>query len=225
MTHLSVIGATIFRMDRLMGDQSNAALDTMPPQCVSFASLRSQRAMLHALLISVFSANMLVAAPTPVLGMALHAAVVAATPYPPIGLADSIVVEKKAHLLTLFRDGKPMRTYLVALGGNPRGDKVSAGDRRTPEGVFFIDSRQPNSKYHLALHISYPDAVHRARSIAAGVAPGGDIMIHGLPNGFGAAGATHRVNDWTNGCVALTDEEIDQIWSAVPIGTPVQIKP
>jgi murein L,D-transpeptidase YafK len=181
--------------------------------------------MLHALLISVFSANMIVAAPTPLAGMAPHAVVTSLTPLPPIGLADSIVVEKKAHMLTLFRDGKPMRTYLVALGGNPRGDKLSAGDRRTPEGIFYIDSRQPNSRYHLALHISYPDAAHRARSLAAGMAPGGDIMIHGLPNGPGAAGATHRVNDWTNGCVALTDEEIEQIWSAVPIGTPVQIKP
>ena len=181
--------------------------------------------MLHALLVSVISANMLVAAPTPLNGMAPHAVVAAATPLPPIGLADSIVVEKQAHLLTLFRDGKPMRTYLVALGGNPRGDKLSAGDRRTPEGLFFIDFRQPNSRFHLALHISYPDASHRARSLAAGVAPGGDIMIHGLPNGFGEAGATHRINDWTNGCVALTDEEIEQIWSSVPIGTPVQIKP
>jgi murein L,D-transpeptidase YafK len=181
--------------------------------------------MLHALLVSVFSANMIVAAPTPLAGMASHSVVASATPLPPIGLADSIVVEKKAHMLTLFRDGKPMRTYLVALGGNPRGDKLSAGDRRTPEGLFYIDSRQPNSKYHLALHISYPDATHRARSLAAGMEPGGDIMIHGLPNGLGAAGATHRVNDWTNGCVALTDEEIEQIWSAVPIGTPVQIKP
>ena len=182
--------------------------------------------MLHALLVSVFSANMIVAAPAPLSGLAPHVALTAAAAAsPPIGLADSIVVEKKAHMLTLFRDGKPMRTYLVALGGNPRGDKVSAGDRRTPEGVFYIDARQPNSKYHLALHISYPDAAHRARSFAAGVAPGGDIMIHGLPNGLGAAGATHRVNDWTNGCVALTDEEIEQIWSSVPIGTPVQIKP
>src|SRR3954470_12108721 len=208
-----------------MGDQTEAALDTTPPSWVRLASHRRPRAMLHALLVSVFSANMLVAAPTPLAGMSPHAVVASATPLPPIRLADSIVVEKKAHMLTLFRDGKPMRTYLVALGGNPRGDKLSAGDRRTPEGLFYIDSRQPNSKYHLALHISYPDAAHRARSLAAGLEPGGDIMIHGLPNGFGAAGASHRVNDWTNGCVALTDEEIEQIWSSVPIGTPVQIKP
>ena len=218
--------ATFLETDRQMTDQTDTALGKVPTSCVRLASHRRPRAMLHALLVSVFSANMIVAAPAPLSGMAPHASVAAsAAALPPIGLADSIVVEKKAHMLTLFRDGKPLHTYLVALGGNPRGDKVSAGDRRTPEGLFYIDSRQPNSKYHLALHISYPDAAHRARSFAAGVAPGGDIMIHGLPNGLGAAGATHRINDWTNGCVALTDEEIEQIWSSVPIGTPVQIKP
>jgi murein L,D-transpeptidase YafK len=178
--------------------------------------------MLHVLLVSVLSANMLVATPTPALGAVRTSTSVA---MPPLGLADSIVVEKKAHTLTLFRDGKPMRTYLVALGSKPVGDKLRAGDNHTPEGVFYIDSRQPNSKYHLALHISYPEAIHRARSQAVGAEPGGDIMIHGLPNGLGAAGASHRLNDWTNGCVALTDEEIEQIWSVVPIGTPVEIKP
>lgn len=178
--------------------------------------------MLHVLLVSVLSANMLAAAPTPAFGLLRASTSVV---MPPMGLADSIVVEKKAHTLTLFRDGKPMRTYLVALGTRPVGDKLRAGDNHTPEGIFYIDARQPNSKYHLALHISYPDAVHRARSQAAGAEPGGDIMIHGLPNGLGAAGASHRINDWTNGCVALTDEEIEQIWSVVPIGTPVEIKP
>ena len=178
--------------------------------------------MLHAVLVSVFSANVLVAAPAPV-----HAASFLTTPLaaPPLALVDSIVVEKAAHRMTLFRDGKATRTYLVALGTKPVGDKVRAGDNRTPEGIFYIDARQPNSKYHLALHISYPDASHRARSQAIGAEPGGDIMIHGLPNGLGAAGASHRLNDWTNGCVALTDEEIEEIWSVVPIGTPVEIKP
>jgi murein L,D-transpeptidase YafK len=178
--------------------------------------------MFHALLVSVLSANMLVASPSPALGLARASMML--TP-PPLGLVDSIVVEKKAHTLTLFRDGKPVHTYLVALGSKPLGDKLRAGDNRTPEGIFYIDARQPNSKYHLALHISYPDAAHRARSQAAGAEPGGDIMIHGLPNGLGRAGASHRINDWTNGCVALTDEEIEQIWSVVPIGTPVEIKP
>ncbi|MEO7770921.1 MAG: L,D-transpeptidase family protein [Gemmatimonadaceae bacterium] len=166
---------------------------------------------------------MIATAPAPVRAASLETAIVA--PGGPLRLVDSIVVEKKARTLILYADGKPMRTYLVALGGNPVGDKLRVGDNRTPEGVFYIDARQPNSKYHLALHISYPDDVHRARSAAIGADPGGDIMIHGLPNGLGAAGATHRLNNWTNGCVALTDQEIEQIWSVVPIGTPVEIKP
>lgn len=143
----------------------------------------------------------------------------------PVGLADSIVVEKKARRMTLFHMGRPIRSYLVALGGNPVGDKLAAGDRRTPEGMFSIEARNPNSDYHLSLKISYPDAAHRQRSEALGVDPGGNIMIHGLPNGRGSVGAYHRTADWTNGCVALTDEEIEEIWSAVPIGTPVHIKP
>jgi murein L,D-transpeptidase YafK len=179
--------------------------------------------MLHALLVSFLSANMIAAAPTALHGAALDATSVVAGG--PLRLVDSIVVEKKARTLTLYADGKPMRTYLVALGAKPVGDKVRAGDNKTPEGLFYIDARQPNSKYHLALHISYPDAPRRAKAEALGVDPGGDIMIHGLPNGLGAAGAAHRKNDWTNGCVALTDEEIEQIWSVVPIGTPVEIKP
>ena len=178
--------------------------------------------MIHALVVSVFSAALVSASPAPVVAAPVVAAM---APASPLGLAESMVVEKQAHRLTLFRDGKPMRTFLIALGGSPVGDKLRAGDRRTPEGLFYIDARQPHSSYHLALHISYPDAAHRARATAVGAQPGGDIMIHGLPNGLGAAGASHRLHDWTNGCVALTDEEIEQIWSVVPIGTPVEIKP
>ena len=143
----------------------------------------------------------------------------------PIGLADSIVIEKGSRRLTLYHIGRPIRSYLIALGGNPVGDKKAAGDRRTPEGLFFIDGRNPYSKYHLSLKISYPTAEQRERALAQGVDPGGNIMIHGLPNGKGSVGAYHRITDWTNGCVALTDEEIEELWSAVPIGTPVHIKP
>src|SRR5205085_8285711 len=112
----------------------------------------------------------IVAAPTRLQGADFEPAT-AESASPPLGLVDSIVVEKKARKLTLFRDGKPMRTYLVALGGSPIGDKLRAGDNKTPEGVFYIDARQPNSKYHLALHISYPDAPHRARAEAIGADP------------------------------------------------------
>ncbi len=180
--------------------------------------------MLHAILLGLLTA----AAPVPT---APHTAdvpvAVAAGPVHgggPIALADSIVIEKKAHRLTLYHMGRPIRTYLVALGADVDKDKVSAGDRRTPEGLFYIEQRNPYSQYHLALQISYPDASHRARADALGVSPGGDIMIHGLPNGKGKTGAFHRTVDWTNGCIALTDEEMDEIWSVVPTGTPVLIK-
>jgi murein L,D-transpeptidase YafK len=139
--------------------------------------------------------------------------------------ADSIVVEKSKHMLTLYQAGFPVRTYGVALGKEPTGDKQRIGDNRTPEGIFRIDFKNPQSKFHMALHISYPDAAHLQRANALGVAPGGDIMIHGLPPAFKSYGASHREFDWTKGCIAVTDEEIEEIWRAVPQGAPIQIKP
>ena len=144
---------------------------------------------------------------------------------PPLAAADSIVVYKRERTMTLFFRGVPVRSYFVALGARPVGDKVSAGDNRTPEGLFHIIAHNPASKYHLGLRISYPSAAHRARAEALGVDPGGDIMIHGLPKQFSAAGKDHRLDDWTNGCVALTNQEIEEVWRAVPDGTPVHIKP
>jgi murein L,D-transpeptidase YafK len=139
--------------------------------------------------------------------------------------ADSIVVEKSSRRLSLFRRGARVRTYLVALGQQPVGDKVRIGDKRTPEGLFHIEARNPRSRFHLALRISYPDAAHRARARALGVSPGGDIMIHGLPRRQAFVGAAHRDFDWTEGCIAVTNEEIEEIWGAVPVGTPIHIKP
>ena len=139
--------------------------------------------------------------------------------------ADSIVVDKGKRQLTLYRQGTPVRTYLVALGKQPVGDKVRRGDNRTPEGLFRIEARNPQSRYHLALRISYPDAAHNQRAHALGVSPGGDIMIHGLPKRQAWVGAAHRDYDWTEGCIAVTNAEIEEIWNAVPVGTPIHIKP
>jgi hypothetical protein len=139
--------------------------------------------------------------------------------------ADSIVVYKRERTLVLFNRGVPIRTYHIALGSKPVGDKERAGDQKTPEGLFYINAHNPASKFHLALRISYPSDAHRARAAALGVDPGGDIMIHGLPKEFSEAGKKHLQNDWTNGCVALSNQEIEEIWHAVPDGTPVQIKP
>src|SRR5438105_1401364 len=110
-------------------------------------------------------------------------------------VADSIVVEKQRRTLTLYQQGFPIRTYQVALGKDPIGDKVHRGDGRTPEGVFRIDFRNAQSKYHKALHISYPDAAHMQRANALGFAAGGDIMIHGLPPAYSDLGSAHREFD------------------------------
>lgn len=139
--------------------------------------------------------------------------------------ADSILVEKAARRLTLYRAGKLLKTYAVALGGAPTGAKEREGDQKTPEGKYVIDSRNPRSRFHLSLHISYPSAADKARARKAGVNPGGDIMIHGIGEGFGWLGALHRKSDWTLGCIAVTNEEIEEIWSLVPNGTPIEIRP
>ena len=140
-------------------------------------------------------------------------------------LADSIVVEKAKRVLTLYQTGIPVRTYRIALGGQPVGDKVKRGDGRTPEGLYRVDYKNDNSKFHLALHISYPDAVHLQQAKKLGVSPGGDIMIHGLPPVYKSVGAAQAEVDWTEGCIAVTDVEIDEIFMAVPKGVPIQIKP
>jgi murein L,D-transpeptidase YafK len=144
---------------------------------------------------------------------------------PPAQTADSILILKKDHVLELLRDGKVIRTYKVALGSGGLARKEREGDGRTPEGRYIIDSRNAASHYHKALHVSYPNDEDRKRAAKLGVAPGGAIMIHGLPNGMGAIGAAHRLRDWTLGCIAVTDEEIDEIWEMVPVGTPVEIRP
>ncbi|HEX7558063.1 MAG TPA: L,D-transpeptidase family protein [Usitatibacter sp.] len=179
--------------------------------------------MLHPLLAGVLSLGML--SPLAPRSAGVGRAAPVRGPGGPVALADSIVIEKKAHRLTLYHMGSPLRSYRVALGGTPVGDKRSRGDRRTPEGLFSVDGMNENSDFHLALHLSYPDERHQIRADSLGIDPGGDIMIHGLPKGRGKLGGQHRAKDWTNGCVALTDEEMEQIWNMVPIGIPVEIKP
>ncbi len=140
-------------------------------------------------------------------------------------VADSIVVEKSLRRMTMFAGGLPLRTYDIALGRAPDGPKLQFGDFRTPEGLYYIDARNPQSQFHRGLHVSYPNADDLARARAMGVDTGGDIMIHGLPNGQGQLGLKHRAYDWTSGCVAVTNEEIEELWDSVPLGTPVRILP
>ena len=139
--------------------------------------------------------------------------------------ADSMVLDKSERRLSMFYKGKLVRSFDVALGKNPVGEKLRRGDGRTPEGLYFIEARNPESKYHLSLRISYPAEKDRTRAARRGVSPGGDIMIHGLPPAFADVGALHRQQDWTEGCVAVTNDEIEEIWRAVPDGARILIKP
>lgn len=137
--------------------------------------------------------------------------------------ADKIIVRKSDRVLQLLRGDEVLRTYRIALGGAPEGHKLQEGDQKTPVGDYVIDWRNPRSMAHLSLHISYPNEQDMLRASEANVSPGGNIMIHGLANGWGALGAIHHLWDWTDGCVAVTNSEMQEIWSLVPNGTPILI--
>lgn len=174
--------------------------------------------MLRGILVSVIAAALLIG------GVYLYAHHVW-NPLPQGTRIDRILVEKSARKLSVFRDGTELKSYRVALGRNPVGAKQGEGDMKTPEGVYSIDSRNPQSDYHLGLHVSYPSEEDTERATARGVNAGFDIMIHGIPNGNGWIGAFHRMHDWTAGCIALTDEEIEELWRVTPDGTQIEIRP
>ena len=138
---------------------------------------------------------------------------------------DRILVEKARHVMTLMKGDQIVRTYQVALGRGGLEPKRREGDLRVPEGVYSIAGRNPKSAYHLALRISYPEPRDVEAAKAHGLDPGSDIMIHGLRNGLGWIGALHRLTDWTAGCIAVTDLEMDEIWRLVADGTPIEIRP
>jgi murein L,D-transpeptidase YafK len=139
--------------------------------------------------------------------------------------ADLVEVFKEARRLDLKRGETVIRSYRVALGFSPQGHKEREGDGRTPEGVYRIDARNPRSAFHLSLRVSYPDAADEAHAMKLGVPPGGDIYIHGLPNGLRKLFVRHPLEDWTTGCIAVSDAEIREIWSLVPTGARVMIHP
>jgi murein L,D-transpeptidase YafK len=139
--------------------------------------------------------------------------------------ADKVLIEKEERRLTLLSKGEVIKRYKIALGGNPVGPKERQGDHKTPEGTYIIDSRNRNSGYHLSLHISYPNEQDKTRAKKLGVSPGGDIMIHGIKNGLSWVGGSHADVDWTKGCIAVTDEEMEEIYQLVPTGTVVEIRP
>lgn len=138
---------------------------------------------------------------------------------------DHIVVIKSERRLMLLHGDAVVRAYRIALGRYPEGPKVREGDSRTPEGRYLIDEKLPKSNFYKAIEISYPNARDLARADALGVDPGGRIMIHGLPNRMSAARVGHPMVDWTQGCIAVTNREMDEIWRLVAPGTPIEIRP
>lgn len=139
--------------------------------------------------------------------------------------ADLLVVRKSARRMFVYAHGSVVRSYAIALGRNPVGPKRREGDHRTPEGRYIIDRHNPSSAFHRSLHVSYPSAADSARARAAGHAPGGEVMIHGMRSGAGWRGRLHLVPDWTDGCIAVSDAEMDELYRVVPDGTPIEIEP
>jgi murein L,D-transpeptidase YafK len=146
----------------------------------------------------------------------------AAEPFLPSPLADFVLVDKSDRTLSVYAGGELLRTYReLQFGAAPRGHKQFQGDERTPEGRYTIDMGNAASAYHLSLRISYPNAEDRAYAQARGRSPGGDIFIHGQPNGL----TDGRISgDWTDGCIALANSEIEELWQLIPDGTPIEVR-
>lgn len=138
---------------------------------------------------------------------------------------DLVLVRKSEGRLYLIDNGLVTKSYPVALGRNPTGHKRQAGDKRTPEGRYVLDYKKADSAFYKSIHISYPNRRDRLRAAARGVDPGGLIMIHGQKNGYGWLAQITQRRNWTDGCIAVTNEQMDEIWNAVPAGTPIEILP
>ncbi len=140
-------------------------------------------------------------------------------------VADKVVIEKAARQLHLLQKGKIFRTFEIALGMVPVGDKKQEGDFKTPEGSYLLDGRNPNSEFFLSIHVSYPNLVDRREAASEGIDPGGAIMIHGQPNDPTRSEAYYRTQDWTNGCIAVSNSDMIDIWLMTGENTPIEIKP
>jgi murein L,D-transpeptidase YafK len=138
---------------------------------------------------------------------------------------EKVVVIKSKRVLMLLKDGEIFKTYRICLGKQPSGHKIMAGDKRTPEGKYVLDSRNAKSRYHLAIHISYPNESDVLNARKLGVSPGGGVMIHGLSQSPRAGRKSAVFSDWTNGCIAVSNSEMEEIWQFVQDGTPIEIKP
>jgi len=140
-------------------------------------------------------------------------------------VADKVIIEKAARQLHLLQKGKIFRTFKIALGMVPVGDKKQEGDFKTPEGNYLLDARNPNSEFFLSIRVSYPSRADRREAQAEGVDPGGAIMIHGQPNEPTRSEAYYRTQDWTNGCIAVSNSDMIDIWLMTPDNVPIEILP
>jgi len=140
-------------------------------------------------------------------------------------VADTVVVEKADRKLHLVKDGAPFRTFDISLGIRPVGDKQHEGDFRTPEGRYLLDTRNPHSEFFLSIRVSYPNGQDIREARANGVDPGGAIMIHGQPNEPSRSEAYYRTQDWTNGCIAVSNSDMIDIWLMTGDNTPIEIRP
>lgn len=143
----------------------------------------------------------------------------------PNGEVDEVLVIKSERELHLLKDGETIRSFRVSLGTEPEGHKLSAGDNRTPEGRYILDWRNPGSDFYKSIHISYPNREDRHLAESWGLEPGGNIMIHGLPNEADEWSFAFQGLDWTNGCIAVSNDAMDEIWRMVTAGTPIEIRP
>lgn len=155
----------------------------------------------------------------------LNTSVQAQLPYLTANRADLVIIYKSERLLQLKRNGQVIRSFNIALGVEPEGHKRIEGDGRTPEGVYTLDWRNADSQFYRSIHVSYPGKQDHDTASRWDASPGGLIMIHGLPNGRRASEVGHPRNDWTNGCIAVTNEEMDEIWASVEDGTTIIIFP
>lgn len=138
---------------------------------------------------------------------------------------DLVLVEKSKSRMYLKSGDKVIKEYRVAFGANPKGHKQQEGDERTPEGRYLLDYKKANSAYYKAIHISYPNKKDKQYARKMGVNPGGAIMIHGQKNGWGWLGFISRFFNWTNGCIAVTNPEMEEIWNLLETGTVIEIRP
>ena len=139
--------------------------------------------------------------------------------------ADSVLVVKSEAKLYLLNNGLTFASFPVAFGSNPRGHKKEQGDGRTPEGSYILDYKNAKSAFYKSIHISYPNTEDRKDAQRRGVDPGGDIMIHGQKNGYGRYAFVTQFFNWTNGCIALSDRDMETVWKAIDPGTPIEIRP